>query len=196
MKLEDVLKYPSVLPLFADQNDTTTALTKLTEHFHEKVPINCISWQSIACASYQANFSDPIISKVNHPPSLRVSVTSSPRVPITQNSARNLRAKNRDMNRSLMDNRQMNHMRKDTTLSHRANAVLSESGESLEHRHLTQGADKRLWELALANDLGRLAQGVGSRTPTGTGTTFFMHPSSVPKDKKILTSAWFLQSGH
>ena len=48
-----------------------------------------------------------------------------------------------------------------------------------------QGNDKNLRERALANDLGRLVQGLGSIMTKGTDTTFFMNPSQTPKDKKI-----------
>ena len=37
----------------------------------------------------------------------------------------------------------------------------------------------------MANDLGRLAQGVGTRMKTGTNTIFFIHPSKIPKNKKV-----------
>ena len=68
---------------------------------------------------------------------------------------------------------------------HQTNAVLSDSGLALEHRHLIKGPNSQLWEKALANDLGRLAQGVGSRMPNGTNAIFFIHPSSMPKNKKV-----------
>lgn len=60
-----------------------------------------------------------------------------------------------------------------------------DSGASLEYRHLIQGPDKDIWIKALANDLGRLAQGVGTRMPTGNSTIFFIHPSEIPTHKKI-----------
>ena len=59
-------------------------------------------------------------------------------------------------------------MCKHVEFSHQANAILSKSRESMEHKHLTQVADKDLWKRALASDLGSLAQEVGSRTPNGT----------------------------
>ena len=71
-----------------------------------------------------------------------------------------------------------------TKLINQVNAVLFGSGESLEHKNLTQGADKHLWEIVLANDLDRLDQGLGSITPNGTDTMFFMHPSQTPKNKE------------
>ena len=65
------------------------------------------------------------------------------------------------------------------------NAVLNkETGELLEHRQLVKGPDRNMWITALANDLGRLAQGVGTRMKKGTNTMFFIHPSKIPKDKK------------
>ena len=59
------------------------------------------------------------------------------------------------------------------------------SGKSLEYRHLMQGPDCAIWKRALANDIGRLAQGVGTRMPTGNNTIFFVHPSEIPLHKKV-----------
>ena len=59
------------------------------------------------------------------------------------------------------------------------------TGESLKYRHLMNGPDKFFWEKALANDLGRLAQGVGTRMPTENNTIFFVHPSEIPLHKKV-----------
>ena len=41
------------------------------------------------------------------------------------------------------------------------------------------------WIKALANDLGRLAQGVGTRMPTGTNTVFFVAKSAIPQGPKV-----------
>ena len=48
-----------------------------------------------------------------------------------------------------------------------------------------KGPDKKLWETAFANDLGRLAQGIGNRMPTGNDTINFIHPSEIPLHKKV-----------
>ena len=67
-----------------------------------------------------------------------------------------------------------------------ANAVLdSSSGNLLEYRHLCRGPDQLIWTKALANDLGRLAQGVGTRMPTGSNTIFFISPDQIPPNKKV-----------
>ena len=66
-----------------------------------------------------------------------------------------------------------------------ANAVLQDSGELLEYRQLIKGPDASIWKRSLANDIGRLAQGVGTRMKSGTNTIFFMHPSKIPKGKKV-----------
>ena len=61
-----------------------------------------------------------------------------------------------------------------------ANAVADEAtGQLLEYRHLVRGPDAKIWKKAFANDLGRLAQGVGTRMRTGTNTVFFVHPSNT-----------------
>ena len=72
------------------------------------------------------------------------------------------------------------------------NAVLDkETGELLEHRQLVKGPDRNIWITALANDLGRLAQGVGTRMKKGTNTMFFIHPSKIPKEKRVHIANWF-----
>ena len=66
------------------------------------------------------------------------------------------------------------------------NAVPDEvTGQLLEYRHLIKGPDAHIWKRGFANDLGRLAQGVGTRMKSGTNTVFFVHPSKIPKDKKV-----------
>ena len=59
------------------------------------------------------------------------------------------------------------------------------TGTSLEYRHLMRGPDKIIWERAFANDLGRLAQGIGKRMPSGNNTIFFTHPCDIPLHKKV-----------
>ena len=56
----------------------------------------------------------------------------------------------------------------------------TETGQSLEYSHLVCVPDKDLWKTSLANDLDRLAQGVGTRIPTGTNTVFFITRSAIP----------------
>jgi hypothetical protein len=67
-----------------------------------------------------------------------------------------------------------------------ANAVIDEvTGQSLEYRALSTGPDKSIWITALANDLGRLAQGVGTRMPTGTNTIVFIKRHAVPTGRQV-----------
>ena len=63
--------------------------------------------------------------------------------------------------------------------------IKPDTGASLEYRHLIHGPDKDIWVKALANDFGRLAQGVKTRMPTGNSTIFFIHPSEIPAHKKV-----------
>ena len=65
-------------------------------------------------------------------------------------------------------------------------AVLeSSTGDLLHYRELIKGPSAKLWETSCANDFGRLAQGVGTRMPTGTNTIFFIPASKVPHDRKV-----------
>jgi hypothetical protein len=67
-----------------------------------------------------------------------------------------------------------------------ANAVIDEAtGQSLEYRHLSTGPDKDIWIQALANDLGRLAQGIGTRMPTGTNTIHYISRHAVPAGRQV-----------
>jgi hypothetical protein len=67
-----------------------------------------------------------------------------------------------------------------------ANSVVDTvTGNVHEYRHLIRGADKAIWTTSFANDLGRLAQGIGKRMPTGTNTIFFVHPTAIPKGRKV-----------
>ena len=70
---------------------------------------------------------------------------------------------------------------------HMACSVInSDTGVSLEYRHLIQGRDKDIWLKSLANDFGRLEQGVKDRMSTENSTIFFIHPSKIPTHKKVI----------
>ena len=47
------------------------------------------------------------------------------------------------------------------------------------------------WVKAITNNLGRLAQVVGTRMPTGTNTVFFYSKSSIPYDRKVIYARMF-----
>ena len=59
------------------------------------------------------------------------------------------------------------------------------SGQALECRHLIRGPDGATWVKDLANNLGRLAQGIGTHIPTGTNTVFFVAKSFISHDRKV-----------
>ena len=65
------------------------------------------------------------------------------------------------------------------------------SGQALEYWHLIRGPNGDTWIKALANDLGRLAQGVGTHMPTGTNTVFFVAKSAIPHGRKVTYSRMF-----
>ena len=62
------------------------------------------------------------------------------------------------------------------------------TGHSLEYSHLMRGPYKDIWKTSLENDLGRLAQGVGTRMPTGTNMVFFIPRSAVPDGRTVTYS--------
>ena len=64
------------------------------------------------------------------------------------------------------------------------NVVLDPTtGASLEYRHLVTGDTADIWRTSFANKLGRLANGVGTRMPTGSNTLGFIPKSKVPTRK-------------
>ena len=67
-----------------------------------------------------------------------------------------------------------------------ANAIINPaSGQALEYQHLIRGPNGNTWIKAPANDLGRLAQGVGTCMPTGTNTVFFVAKPAIPHGPKF-----------
>ena len=54
------------------------------------------------------------------------------------------------------------------------------TGASIEYRHLIKGPTKAIWDNSFENEIGRLAQGFGTRIPSGKNTIFF-----IPKDKVL-----------
>ena len=62
---------------------------------------------------------------------------------------------------------------KATCTASAANSVTDKvTGKYLKYRNLIRGLNKDVWTRSLTNDLGRLAQGVGTCMPTGTNTVF------------------------
>ena len=74
----------------------------------------------------------------------------------------------------------------DTTQVQKCNAIIDPvTGVSLEYRHLIQNEQTKLtWNRSFANELGRLANGVGNRVQ-GTNTIKFIPRTSVPPGRKI-----------
>ena len=64
------------------------------------------------------------------------------------------------------------------------NAVLDPTtGASLEYWHLVTGDTTDIWRTSFVNELGRRANGVGTRMPTGSNTLGFIPKSKVPTGK-------------
>ena len=77
------------------------------------------------------------------------------------------------------ENRHKNHV----------NTVIdTDTGQSLEYSHLMRGPNKDIWKKILANGLGRIAQGVDTRIPTGTNKVFFIPCSSIPAGHTVTYS--------
>ena len=63
-------------------------------------------------------------------------------------------------------------------------AIDPATGKMLEIDALLRGSEGIDWDRAQANEVGRLAQGVGTRMPKGTNTIFFIPHHAKPKNKK------------
>ena len=59
------------------------------------------------------------------------------------------------------------------------------SGNLLKYCHLIKRPDAAIWTQSLANDFGRLAQGLVIRMPKGTNTFFFIPHHQVPKNRQV-----------
>ncbi len=69
---------------------------------------------------------------------------------------------------------------------HLANSVIDPiTGTSQEYRHLIKGPHQAQWTKSFANELGRLAQGVGKRMPNGTNTFFFVPKDQIPSGRTV-----------
>ena len=64
--------------------------------------------------------------------------------------------------------------------------------KSLEYCHLLCGPNNDVWTRRLSNDLGILAQGFGTRIPTGTNTVIFVRRRDIPIGRKVMDSSLVL----
>ena len=72
--------------------------------------------------------------------------------------------------------------------NHANTAIDTDTDQSLGYPHLICGPDKDIWTTSLANNLGRLAEGVGTRMPTGTNTVFSIPRSAIPAGRTVTYS--------
>ena len=71
-------------------------------------------------------------------------------------------------------------------LTDEISSVLDPStGVSLEYNELIKGPTATTWQISFANELGRLANGIGTRMPNGTNTLAFIPKHLVPKGKIV-----------
>ena len=75
----------------------------------------------------------------------------------------------------------------ESKITPQANAVLNTHRQHSRVQTLVLGPNKRIWIQVLTNNLGRLAQGVGTRMPKGTNTIFSIKRTAIPKERKIHT---------
>ena len=69
---------------------------------------------------------------------------------------------------------------------YQANVVIDpKTGESLEYRHLIKGPTKSILENLFSNEIGRLAQRVGTRIISGTNNILFITKDKVPTGRTV-----------
>ena len=69
---------------------------------------------------------------------------------------------------------------------HQSNVFIDPTtGASLEYMHLIKGPTKSIWEISFANEICRLAQGVGTRIPYGKNAIFFIPKGKVPSGRTV-----------
>jgi len=109
---------------------------------------------------------------------------AEPRVE-TQNTARKTLHMGNFMKEVFYQDEQPN-MHCTTEQVQKCNAIIDPvTGASLEYRHLIKNDQTRLtWNRSFANELGRLANGVGNRIK-GTNTIKFIPKTSVPPGRKV-----------
>ena len=56
---------------------------------------------------------------------------------------------------------------------------------SMDYRALSRGTYKEVWVRSFVNDLVRLAQGIGTKMPTGTSTLFFIPLDEILTNKNV-----------
>ena len=77
------------------------------------------------------------------------------------------------------------HYNYEENAQHFAGAALDPAtGNMCEIGALLKGSEGAAWEIASANEIGRLSQEVGTRIPKGTNTIFFIPHDKKPKNKK------------
>ena len=69
------------------------------------------------------------------------------------------------------------------------NVIHPDNGKICTYATLASGKvpnqDKNTWTTSLANEFGRLADGVGDRMPSGTNTIKFIQHTVIPKDRHV-----------
>ena len=176
--LIQTLKNPSpASPFFEFGNDQQNALQKLASIFKVVLP---------TLSRRQLDMPTPIISPPATLPRVEPTLPAQlPRVPIqpTTTFTTPHPYNTRLQRKQRQQQHQLNHAI--SSVQALANPVLDKStGKLMEYRHLIKGKDKIIWERGMSNELGRLAQGVGTRMPHGTNTIKFVKFKDVPKNKR------------
>ena len=71
-------------------------------------------------------------------------------------------------------------------IQYKANVVTNPiTGTAEEYPALLRGPNSKIWTKDFANNLSRLAQGVGTIIPTGNNKDFFINNHCVPKNKNL-----------
>ena len=74
---------------------------------------------------------------------------------------------------------------KSNLVSYAHAVTCASNGRPLTYNQLMCTPLASTWKISFANELGRLAQGVGTRIPTGSNTIQFISHTSVPSTKHV-----------
>lgn len=170
-------------PFFAFGDEQQNALRKLANIF--KVSLNPASSLPRVPDPTPLNMPSPSLPRVDtaspsptvvSPPlqhNIQPTTSFKPNHPYNTRLQRQLTQQQHQMNHALAH------------VQHQVNPVLDpKSGKLLEYRDLIKGKDKIVWEKGMSNEIGRLADGVGTRMPHGTNTISFIKFHEIPKNKR------------
>jgi hypothetical protein len=191
--LTHALQHPAPAAPFANVGDAQmTALSQLAAIFAHTT--NAPNASPRVATAPSPRVSSPAAQPVVEPPTQPTQTQASPRVPTPSPPHHNYRLRSSVATHSAnfaifppspKSGHTINQLFPDPA-EHEMNSVTDPvTGQVQEYRHLVQGPTRTQWVTGLANEFGRLCQGVGTRMPHGTETIVFIRKADVPNGRKV-----------